>query len=269
MRNVRIYKDEIRTHVLRSLFFTDTALAILGAGILACTLYVIFQYGLHFFLWEYYICALVISEITFFGIITHKIDNQAIYKIAPRAVTLKTNKKEFRHSNLDPYFTDFIVQDNHIIRKDSIVRIYKIEPFDIALLNTQDREHFFLKLKQVIHTLPSQIQLIVRKEKATVADYSQHFFSLYDHSTNKREPVISEYISELSSFIEQSQPLLVKHYAVFSVSCNSKNTDSKVKAMKKLDDMGNRFGSSLHACNIQIQALDNTELISFMQVTLR
>ena len=33
------------------------------------------------------------------------------------------------------------------------MKLYEVEPFDIALLNDQDREHFFVKLKQMIHVL--------------------------------------------------------------------------------------------------------------------
>ena len=269
MKSVRIYKDDIRVHVLRSLFFTDTVIALLGALGIGGILYFIFHYVLHSFSLGHFFSALLLTEIAFFALITQKVDNQAIYKIVPRGLTFKNNKKEFRYKDLDSYFTNFSIQDNLLIRKNSIVRIYRVDPFDIALLNNQDREHFFVKLKQMIHVLPSQVQFIVQKEGATTEDYSQHFFSLYDQANAKRETLIASYINELSEFIENHQLLLTRHYAVFSVSCNPNKTDEKVKAIKKLNDIGIRFASSLASCNIQTQVLDNEELISFAQDTLR
>ena len=97
------------------------------------------------------------------------------------------------------------------MRKNAIVKLYEVEPFDIALLNDQDREHFFVKLKQMIHVLPSQVQFIVKKEKATVDDYSKHFFSLYDSANTKRERLINNYIDDLSELVSSHTFMAVSY----------------------------------------------------------
>lgn len=269
MKNIRIYKDDIRVNVLRSLFFTDTIMAVSGALVVGGIWYALFRNFFHFLPMEYFVSILVVLEIIFLGFITQKIDNQSIYKIIPRALMFKGGPKEFRHKNLESYFVDFSVQDNHIFRKDSIIRMLLVEPFDIALLNDQDRENFFIKLKQTIHILPSQVQFIVRKEKTTVKDYSQHFFSLYDHSSPKREALINAYIQDLSHFIESNGFMTTRHYTVFSVSCNTAKYSDRVKAMKKLNDNEMSFSGALSACNIQVRTLTNQELINFSESTLR
>jgi len=269
MRNIRIYKDDIRVHVLRSLFFTDTILVVSGAAIIALFWYMIFNHVFHYFSWEYFISLLIISEIFFLGFITQKVDNQPIYKIVPRGATFQTGKKEFRQKDLEPYFIDFQVQDNLIIRRSSIVRVYEVEPYDIALLNDQDRENFFVKLKQMIHVLPSQVQFIVRKEKTKIEDYSTHFFSIYNQSEPAREPLINRYIQDFTHLIETHEFMTVHHYAVFSVSCNTAKPHERVRAIKKLNDGGIRFTSSMSACNINAKPLNSEDLIHFCKETLR
>lgn len=269
MRSVRIYKDDIRTHILRSLFFTDTVLVISGALLIAGLLFLFFTYILRYFDWGYYLSSLLVLSIFFIAFITQRIDNQAIYKIIPRAIKYKTSKKDQRYGNLEPYFVDFTIQDNLILRDNSIVGMYEVEPFDVALLNDQDREHFFVKLKQAIHTLPSQVQFIVRKEQAKSEDYSPHFFSLYDSSNKQREPLIAQYIEDLTNLVNANNFMITKHYAVFSVPCNTTKPHALVQGVKKLNDMGMRFASALSMANITIRPLENAELKVFAQGTLR
>ncbi len=269
MKSIRIYKDDIRVHILRSLFFTDTILVVAGAAVIALFWYFIFHNVIHFFSWGYFISLLIVSEIFFLGFITQKVDNQPIYKIVPRGGAYHAGKKEFRQNQIEPYFVDFHIQDNLIIRRGSVVRIYEIEPYDIALLNDQDRENFFMKLKQMIHVLPTQVQFIVKKEKAKIKDYSSHFFSIYNQSEALREPLINHYIEDLSHLIETHEFMTVHHYGVFSVTCNTSRPYEKVKAIKKLNDIGIRFASSISACNINVKALNNEELISYCQESLR
>lgn len=268
MKNVRIYKDDIRQHILRSLFFTDSTLFLVGGVVIAGSLYFILNYALHIFNWNLYLASLVVLEIAFIGFITQKIDNQPIYQIFPRAIGFKKSKKTFRQKELEPYFVDFTIQDKVIIRKNSLIQLLAIEPFDISLLNDQDREHFFLKLKQMLHVLPDQVQFIVRKEQAKAKDYSKHFFSLYQNSNTKREPLISEYIENLSELVQGAKFTATKHYAVFTVSCNPHKTQEKLQAMKKLHDMTLRFSSALFACNIPVRQLEEDELVSFAKDTL-
>ena len=269
MKNVRIYKDDIRQHILRSLFFTDSTLFLVGGIVIGATLYIVLNYVLHSFDWNIYLASLIVLEIAFVGFITQKIDNQPIYKIFPRAIGFKKSKKTFRQKELEPYFVDFTIQDNVIIRKNSLIQLLEIEPFDISLLNDQDREHFFLKLKQMLHVLPDQVQFIVKKDQAKTKDYSEHFFSLYENSNSKREPLISEYIENLSDLVSRGKFTTTKHYAVFTVSCNPNKNNEKLQGMKKLHDMTMRFSSALFACNIPVRQLDQDELVSFAKDTLR
>ena len=269
MKNVRIYKDDIRQHILRSMFFTDNTLFIVGAFCLAGLLYLLLTYVIHAFSWNMYIASLIVLEIAFIGFITQKVDNQPIYKVVPIGLLFKKSKKQYRQKELESYFIDFTIQDNLIIRQNSIMQLLEVEPFDISLLNDQDREHFFIKLKQMIHVLPSQVQFIVRKEKAKIEDYSKHFFSLYAHSNDKREPLIAEYTNNLSTLMNESNFMATRHYAIFSVSCNSSKQQEKVQAIKKLNDMSMRFASALASCNILVRPLQNEELINFARNTLR
>lgn len=269
MKSVRIYKDDIRQHILRSLFFTDNTLFVSGGIIIGITLYICLKYIAHVFNWNIYIASLIVLEIAFIGFITQKIDNQPIYKVIPRGFNFKKSKKQYRQKELESYFVDFSIQDNLIIRKDSIIQMLEVEPFDISLLNDQDREHFFLKLKQMIHVLPSQVQFIVRKEKAKTEDYSKHIFSLYANSNTKRESLIAEYTKNLSALVNESNFMTTRHYAVFSVSCNPTKQQDKLTAIKKLHDITMRFASALSSCNITVRPLQNEELLSFTQTTLR
>ncbi len=269
MKSVRIYKDDIRVNILRSLFFTDTALVTLSAITIAALLFLFFKYSLHFFNFGYYLSSLLVLEISFAALVTQKIDNQPIYKIVPRGFIFKTGKKKFRTGQLDSYFTDFTIQDNLIVRVASIIKMLEVDPFDIALLNDQDREQFFIRLKQVLHTLPSAVQFIVRKERASPKDYSPHFFSIYAHSGKKREPLISSYIQDLTSLIEVNPLLVTKYYAVFSVSANPNKTASKLQTIKKLNDMSVRFSAALSACHITTRVVEDEKLIEFVKKEVR
>lgn len=269
MKNVRIYKDDIRTHILRSLFFTDTAIMIIGTLLLGGLLYFLFVYVFHYFSWSYYLSALFVSVIFFITIITQRLDNQPIYQIVPRLLRLKSHKKEQRTPKIDSYFTNFEIQDDLIVRKDSLIRVYEIEPYDIALLNEQDRAHFFIKLKQAINTIPSQIQVIVKKDRALSSDYSQHIFSLYDSSATEREDLIQKYIEDLTSLIENNKFTITRCYAVISVPCQTKNLHSKESAIKKLNDIGGSFSAHLSNCNITTKSLTTDQLINFSKGQLR
>ncbi len=269
MRNIRIYKDDIRTHILRSLFFTDTAIVSVGVLVIAISIYLTFVYGFHFFDWGYYLSAVFVAIIFFIAFVSQKIDNQPIVKVVPRATAFTTSKKEQRVTGLDSYFTDFYIQNDLIIRKNSITRIYEVEPFDIALLNEQDREHFFIKLKQAIHVLPAQTQFIVRKVQAKSDDYSKHFFSLYDDSTPDKEALVHEYIENLRDLIDSNSFFVTKHFAVISTSCTTNKPQAVVEGVKKLNDVGSRLSASLSVCNIATQPVVGDELKQFVGRILR
>jgi len=269
MKNVRIYKDDIRVHILRSLFFTDSALVVSGTVAIALILYLVFHYFLHLFQWSYYLSSLIVTTIFFIAFITQKVDNQPIYKVVPRLLTFKTSKKEKRFKELEPCFTNFTIQDNLILRPGNITKMFEIEPFDVALLNEQDRENFFIKLKQAIHTLPAQVQFIVRKERAETKDYSRHFFSLYGGAKLNRESLISQYIKDLTHLIDNETLFITRHYAVFTVTCCTSKTADLITGVKKVNDLGISFASALTVCNIAVKPLNNDELIRFMSSTLR
>jgi len=269
MKSVRIYKDDIRVHILRSLFFTDTALVVLGTVSISILLYLFFRYVLHTFILSYYISGVIVGTIFFIAFITQNIDNQPIYKVIPRLFGFKASKKEKRFANLESYFTDFKIQDGAILRNGSLIRLFEIEPFDVALLNEQDRENFFIKLKQAIHVLPSGVQLMVRKVKAKPGDYSRHFFSLFSNADSSREQLIDTYIKDLSKLVESDTLFITKHYAVFTTSCNTNKSEDLVRGMKRLQDMGFRFASALTSCNITVRPLENQELAMVLSSTLR
>lgn len=269
MKSVRIYKDDIRTHILRSLFFTDTVLVACGALIIAALIYLVFTYVLHYFNWGYYVSTLIVGVMAFVVFITQRIDNQAIYKIVPRAITFRASKKQKRFNNLDSYFVDFNIKDNFVLRQNNLISIHEIEPFDVALLNDQDREHFFIKLKQAIHVFPNQIQFIVKKAKAKSSDYSSHFFSLYEDSSRKTEELVNKYTEDLTNLINEHEFMLTKHYAVLSVTCNTLKPNTLVQGVKKLSDLSMRFSSALNVSHIQTRQLENDELKEFMKETLR
>ncbi len=269
MKTVRIYKDDIRVNVLRSLLFTDTVLAVIGGLCIAAVLYVIFMYGLHLFQLGYYLSTLFVFELAFVALLTQKIDNQPISRLVPRAVTHSVSPKNQRAPKIDSYFTDFTIQDNMIVRPNALIRVFEIEPYDISLLNEQDREHFFVKLKQMIHVLPSQAQILVKKQQATIGDYSKHIFSLYSKSSGKTEALIENYIQDLTNLVKTNEFNTLSYFVIFSVSAETAKPKSTLAGISKLNDITLRFASAATSSNLTIRPLLNEEIISFMEQELR
>jgi len=269
MKTVRIYKDDIRVNVLRSLLFTDTVLAVIGGLCIAGILYTIFMHGLHLFHLGYYLSTLFVFELAFVALLTQKIDNQPISRLVPRAVTHSVSQKDQRSPQIDPYFTNFTIQDNMIVRPNALIRVFEIEPYDISLLNEQDREHFFIKLKQMIHALPSQGQILVKKQKSSIGDYSKHIFSLYSKSAGKTEPLIENYIQDLTSLVKTNEFNTIRYFVIFSVTAVTAKPKSTLTGISKLNDITLRFASSAFSSNLTIRPLLNEEIISFMKQQLR
>lgn len=269
MRTVRIYKDDIRVNILRSVFFTDTVLAAIGGLIIAVVLYAIFQYIFHLFHLGYYLSILFLSELAFIAALTQKVDNQPVSHIVPRAITHSVKPKKLRGRSIDSYFTDFIIQDNMIVRPKNLIRVFEVDPYDISLLNDQDREHFFIKLKQLIHILPSQVQFIVEKEQATIKDYSKHIFSLYSESSKKTEPLIETYTQDLNNLVRTNEFNTLCYFAVFSISADTSKTNSKLNGINKLNDATLRFASIANSCQMTVRPLTNDELVTYMKQQLR
>lgn len=269
MRKVRIYKDNIREHILRSLLFTDTAICISGGVLIAGCVYLVFWKIIQQFDWGLFIASVIVAEIFFLLIISIKIDRQPIFKVLPRAIKHLFTLRKQRYAQLDKYYIDFRIQDSTVVRGKSIIRVYEIEPFDIALLDSQEQENFYQNLKQVIHVLPSQIQLIVRRQQAKPADYAKHFFSLYADSDKKREDFINKYIEGFTWMVEHGHFLVVRYYAVLSTYADTRKVTEFVKANGKLDEIEQRLLSSLSVCGIKANQLGNKELITFYQSILR
>ena len=269
MRAVRVYKDNVREHIFRSLFFTDTVI-FLGIGLfLAVFIFILYKFVFHFFQYGLYFSSVFMVELVYSLVATIRIDNQPIYTIVPRALKHSTTKKQYAMKELDTSTSDFKIVDNYIFRKKRLITVYEVRPFDIALLNEEDREQFYLKIKTTLHTLPGKVQLIVRKEVAKSSDYQDHFFSLYKDAQPKREQLIENYVNDITSLLDSGRFQMVKYYAVFSTTLTSSKEEDFVKAGKQLYDMGVRFSSGLEVAQITIRQLKNEELVAYFQSQFR
>lgn len=269
MRTVQIYKDNLREHILRSLFLSDKTLFLGAVATLAILVFIIFKFVLHFFQLGPFLMVVLAVEVAFVLIATLQIDRQPLYKLIPRAVEFTARKKEYNATSLDSSTSDFRIIDNYIERKKQLIAVYEIEPFDIALLNDEDRELFYQRIKLMLHTLPGKVQFIVRKETAKQTDYQKHFFSLYTNAEKNRERFISSYITDLTNLVGSEKFLMMKYYAVFSTSLSSKKEASLVSASKRLFDMGRRLSSSLAPAHIITRQLRKEELVAFCKKQLQ
>lgn len=270
--SVRIYKDNLRQPIFRTLVLTDFVIFGFITVFIAGITLLIFHLTYSNFNWLSYLFALGILEPAFIVIATLKIDNQQIYKILSRASVFSISKKKFRAKQLSGYYNDFIIQDDLIVRKKSVCKVFRINPYDISALSTADRQSFFSNLKQTLHILPAQLQVIVKKEVTTKADFTDHFMHVYKSlpkRNKKKEEMTANYQRELEQFIESEKLLTIKQYGVFAVSTDTNNVSEKVKAIGKLDDMYERFSSSLESCHVTTKQLTNTELENYMGGLLR
>lgn len=269
MRTVRVYKDNMREHIFRSLFFTDTVI-FLGIGLfLAVGIFIFYKFIIHEFYFGLYFSTVFIIELFYALAATLKIENQSIYKVIPRAISHHSSKKQYAQKELDRSTGDFTITDNYIKRKKRLIAVYEIRPFDIALLNDEDREQFYNKIKTTLHTLPGKVQLIVRKEIAKPADLQDHFFSLYKDSLPNREHLIDNYVNDLTNLLRIGKFQMVKYYAVFSTPLQSTKEEEFVKACKRLYDMGIRFSGGLELAQITTRQLTKEELIMYFQSQFR
>ena len=269
MRTVRVYKDNLREHIFRSLFFTDTVI-FLGIGLfLAISIFIFYKFLIHEFYYGLYFSTVFIAEIFYAIAATVKIENQSIYKVIPRAIVHHSSKKQYAQKELDKTTSDFTITDNYIKRKKRLIAVYEIQPYDIALLNDEDREQFYNKIKTTLHTLPGKVQLIVRKEIAKPSDMQDHFFSIYKNSLPNRERLIDNYVQDLTNLLNLGKFQIVKYYAVFSTPLTSTKEEEFVNACKRLYDMGIRFSSSLEIAQITVRQLSKNELVSYLQSQFR
>lgn len=263
MRTIRIYKDNLREHILRSLFFSDSAIFLGGGIIIAVTQFLFFSYVLHFFQMGLFLMSVFVAEVIFALIATIRIEQQPLYKVLPRVFMFGVSKKKYQREGLETSTGDFSVQNNYLVRRKTLCAIYEVEPYDIALLNEAERETFYHHIKIALHTLPSQVQLIVKKEKAQIKNYQKHFFSLYSNAERKREPLIAAYINDVSSLVQSGKVQIVKYYCVFATPLSYSKEDHFVQSTKKLSDMGIRFATALQGAHIAMRQLQYEELITF------
>lgn len=269
MRTVRVYKDNLREHIFRTMFFTDTVVFLVGAVLIAVSIFMFYKFVLNINQIGLIISTIFLVELFYALVSTLKIDHQPLYKVIPRAVTFGFSKKQFAMDELTKTTGDFKILGNYIIRKKKLIAVYEIRPFDIALLNDEERDRYYHHIKTMLHTLPMRVQLISRKETAKVEDYHEHFFSLYDTANEKVNWLIENYITELSSLIENNNFQLMKYYAVFSTPLLGNSDRNFREAAQKLEDMERRFSSSLALERIQTLQLKDKQLVAYFQNQFR
>lgn len=263
MKPVRTYKDNIRENVLRSLLFNNTVIYIAGAILIALLLFMAMRFIRGFFSWDIYIYALLFCEGLFAVGAFKKYENQPIFNLIPRIFLFLFSKKILSSKELGKTTGDFKIVGDYVERRKSLITIYEIIPYDIALLNEEEQMEFYQNIKQTLHTFPSKMQIVVRKAKATVTDYQKHFFSVYKQSDKKREAVISNYYTDLTSLINSGKLRIVKYYAVFSTPLSSNNEEQFLQATRKLEDNFVRFSTPLK--KIEMRKLHKEELISYFK----
>jgi hypothetical protein len=248
-------------------------------GILGIT-YIIFNHLTKPFNTGNYLGTVIFLEILFVGIATHKRDNQPIYKIIYRGILFFFGKKEQRSTQIDARFTDFKIQDDHIIAKKTISKVFLINPYDISALNEMDTINFFSRVKQALHILPSQLQIIVRKETMKPDDINDHLESIYktlrkpkNQSTNqsnkKREELIQQYSHDLKESIATGGYQVIRQYGVFAQDIDTNNVKQKIEAIGRLEDMYKRFDHIIINCGVSTKRLTNIELVTFMRKVLQ
>lgn len=265
MRTVQVYKDNLREHIFRTMFFTDTVLFLSFGVIIAIATYILYYYVLHISEGGLIVATIFLLELFYAIIATLKIDHQPLYKIIPRAINYSISKKQFTQKELKQTTGEFKIVGDYIIRRKKLIAVFEIKPFDIALLNDEERERYYAHIKTMLHTLPGKVQLISRKEKATVKDYHNHFFSLYETANKELNPLIEKYIRDLSTVIEINDFQIMKYYAIFSTSLPATDDYTFSLAAQKLTDMGTRFSGALASEKIYTTQLTNRQLIAYFK----
>ncbi|MGH7203104.1 MAG: hypothetical protein ACREHC_01530 [Candidatus Levyibacteriota bacterium] len=268
----KIYKDNFRENIFRSLIFTDVVVFVLSALLIAGIVFVLNAVILRHIYWTVYFATTLISEVLFYFTALLRIDNQPIYKIAYRALFFLPSKRKLRSAQVGAYFTNFTIQDDLIIRKQSVAKVFKITPPDITASSQAERNLFFQNIKTSLHMLSTKLQIIVRKEIAQPSDFTDHFMDLSKSiplKDAKREAMIKNYKQDFLAFVEKENLLMVKQYGVFAVSANTQNPDEKVKAVGKVSDFYNRLSNGLSPAKVILTPLTNRELVAYTKEVLR
>ncbi|MBA3723510.1 MAG: hypothetical protein H0W89_01290 [Candidatus Levybacteria bacterium] len=269
MRTIRVYKDNLREHIFRTMFFTDTVIFFMGGLAIALSVFMFYKFVLNINHVGLVISTIFLLELFYALVATLKIDHQPLYKVIPRAVNFSFSKKHFSMNELTKTTGDFKIVGNYIIRKKKLIAVYEIRPFDIALLNNEERDRYYHHIKTMLHTLPMRVQLISRKETAKVEDYHEHFYSLYETANEKVNWLMENYIKEISSLIEDNNFQLMKYYAVFSTPLLGNSDRNFTEAAQKLEDMERRFSSGLALERIQTLQLKDKQLVAYFQSQFR
>ena len=150
MRTVQVYKDNLREHMFRTMFFTDTVL-FAGFGILiALIITAIYQLVFHIKDLGMAASTIFLVELFYAIVATLKIDKQPLYKIIPRGLSYSVSKKQFAQNELKKTTGDFRIVGDYIIRKKQLIAIFEIKPFDIALLNDEERERYYAHIRTML-----------------------------------------------------------------------------------------------------------------------
>jgi len=270
--SIRIYKDNIRENIFRSLLFTDIVLFSLSGVLIAIIVYALFFLASPRINWAYFLGTLGFVEISLYAFALIRVDNQPIYKIIARLIPFTFCKKRLRANKIDTYFREFTIQDGLIVRKKNIAKLFAIQPFDISAINSNERQTFFANVKLALHTLPSRLQIIARKEIAGNSDFTDHFFHLYKSikkGDKRRERMIENYQKDLTSFIQNEHALTMKYYGVFSIKADTAIPKEKVNAIGMVTDMYTRLTTALESCNVKTRELTNPEIEKHIEKTLR
>lgn len=93
MRAVQVYKDNLREHMFRTMFFTDTVLFAVIGILFAIAIGLIYQFVLHITDLGLIAATIFLVELFYAVVATLKIDKQPLYKIIPRGMTYTILKK--------------------------------------------------------------------------------------------------------------------------------------------------------------------------------
>jgi hypothetical protein len=265
MRSVRIYKDNLREHILKSLFFPDQTILAVGGLAVALAFFLIYKFLLRQSQVGSFLMILFGIEAFYAVFITAPIDNQPVYTLIIKIARAAFSKKTFTREELAEDLANFKVVGNYLERNKNLISIFEIEPFDVALLNDEEREQFYAKLKMALHSISSRVQIIARKEIAQVSDYHKHFFSLYSQALTTREDLIKGYITDLSTIIKSNRLFMVRYYLIFSTPLPTKKAQDFAEASSRLFDMSARFTSAIGGAHISPHQLTHETLVDFIK----
>jgi hypothetical protein len=265
MREVRVYKDNMREHIFRTLFLTDTVI-FFGFGIfLAFGMIFFLRILLHMTNMSLTIASILLLEVIYALIATATIDHQPLFKLIPRIITYGFSTKIHTKQHLLKTTGDFTIIGDYVKRQQKLITILQIHPYDISLVNDDERNRYYSHMKTMLHTLPGSVQFLSQKRIAKSTDYHEHFFSLFSNEHKKNSWLLKTYIRELSDLIDNNTLQLMHYYIVLSAPLITDNDTAFTNAVNRLSNMEKRVGSALSLEQIQITQLTHKELVDYFQ----